>query len=68
MVVDKKTIIGDIIAEDMDAAECFFEQGMFCISCPVSQGESIEEACMVHGVDPDDLVDSLNHYFEEKKK
>ena len=45
------------------SAECFFEMGMFCVGCTASAGESIEQACMVHGIDADELVRRLNEYF-----
>ena len=48
----------------MEVAPFFLNMGMHCLGCPASRMESIEEACMVHGVDPDDLVDELNAYFE----
>ena len=61
--VTKDTIIGDIIAKDVMAAECFFEMGMFCVGCPASAGESVEQACAVHGIDADAMVDKLNEFF-----
>ena len=44
----------------------FMDCGMHCIDCPVSRMESIEEACEVHGVDPDELIENLKDYFEHK--
>ena len=38
--------------------------GMHCLGCPASRGESLEDACLVHGVDPDELLEELNNYFE----
>ncbi|MBQ3412655.1 MAG: DUF1858 domain-containing protein [Oscillospiraceae bacterium] len=61
--VTKETIVNDVIAQDRMSAECFFEMGMFCVGCPASAGESIEQACMVHGIDADELVRRLNEYF-----
>lgn len=61
--VTKDTIIGDIIAKDRMAAECFFEMGMFCVGCPASVGESVEQACAVHGIDSDEMVERLNQFF-----
>ena len=61
--VTKDTIIGDIISRDVMAAECFFEMGMFCVGCPASAGESVEQACSVHGIDADAMVEKLNEYF-----
>ncbi len=61
--VTKDTIIGDIINHDRLAAECFFEMGMFCVSCPASIGETVEQACAVHGIDADTMVEKLNSFF-----
>ena len=61
--IEKDTIIGDIISRDVMAAECFFEMGMFCVGCPASAGESVEQACAVHGIDADAMVEKLNEYF-----
>ena len=63
MIVTKKTIIGDILDNAPDTAQYFFEIGMHCLGCPHSRGESIEEACMVHGTDPDELVAKLNAHI-----
>ncbi len=64
MIVTKETLIGDILDADNTVAPFFLNMGMHCLGCPASRMESIEEACMVHGVDPDDLVSELNAYFE----
>ncbi len=64
--VTKDTIIGDVLDEDFDAAPFFIEMGMHCLGCPASRGESIEQACRVHDVDPNELVDKLNEYFANK--
>ena len=68
MKVTLETIIGDIIDFDPDTADIFLECGMHCFSCPVSRMENVEEACIVHGVDADELVGKLNTYFESKNK
>ena len=61
MEITKDTIIGDILDFNAEAAApFFFEMGMHCLGCPHSQGESIEEACMVHGVDCEALLKRLN--------
>ena len=67
MKVTIETIIGDIIDFDPDTADIFLDCGMHCFSCPVSRMETVEEACMVHGVDVEDLINKLNTYFESKK-
>ena len=66
MQITKDTIIGDILAADFDAAPYFLENGMHCLGCPASRGETIEQACAVHGTDPDALVEKLNAHFANK--
>ena len=58
--VTKDTLIGDILDHDIETAEYFFEIGMHCLGCPASRGESIAEACMVHGTNADELVAKIN--------
>ena len=61
MEITKDTIIGDILdAHGEAAAPYFFEMGMHCLGCPSARGESVEEACAVHGADADALVKKLN--------
>lgn len=57
--ITKNSIIGDILDEYPNTAEYFFEIGMHCLGCPASRGETIEEACAVHGTDPEALVAKL---------
>ncbi len=66
MLVTKDSIIGDILDYDRDTAEYFFEIGMHCLGCPASRGESIAQACAVHGTDADELVEKLNAHFAGK--
>ncbi len=66
MEVTKDSIIGDILDYDRDTAEYFFEIGMHCLGCPASRGESIAQACAVHGTDADELVAKLNAHFSSK--
>ena len=54
--VTKDTIIGDILDMDRTTAPFFLEMGMHCLGCPASQGETLEEAAMVHGIDVDELM------------
>jgi hybrid cluster-associated redox disulfide protein len=61
--ITKDMLIGDVLDLDMGTAQFFFDMGMHCLGCPASRGESIEEACMVHGTDSDLLVKELNEYF-----
>ena len=66
MEITRETVIADIVDFDPETAEVFMDCGMHCIDCPVSRMESIEEACEVHGVDPDELIENLKDYFEHK--
>ena len=61
--ITKDTIIGDILDIAPQTAPIFLSIGMHCLGCPSSRGETVEEACMVHGVDPDALIAQLNDYF-----
>lgn len=64
--ITKDTIIGDILDMDSTTAPFFLEMGMHCLGCPSSRGETIEEACQVHGVDVDELIKKLNAHIEDK--
>ena len=66
MEVTKETLIGDVLDYDIETASFFFEMGMHCLGCPASRGESIEDACAVHGTDADELVKSINDYLSSK--
>ena len=66
MKVTKETLIGDILDFDVETAQFFFEIGMHCLGCPHSRGESIEDACAVHGTDADALVKKINEFLESK--
>ncbi len=66
MEITKNTIIGDILDMDFDAAPYFLEIGMHCLGCPSARSETIEEACAVHGTDPEELVAKLNAHFAAK--
>ncbi|MBP5153696.1 MAG: DUF1858 domain-containing protein [Lachnospiraceae bacterium] len=63
MEITKDTMIGELLAEDYGAAAVLMGAGMHCVGCPASQMETLEEACMVHGMDADQLVDSLKEFF-----
>ena len=68
MVVTKQTIIGDILDFDPETGKFFFEIGMHCLGCPHSRGESVEEACAVHGTDADQLIKKINDVIAAKAK
>lgn len=60
MTVTKDTLIGDILDAAPQTAPYFLEMGMHCLGCPASRGETLEQACAVHGVSSDELVAKLN--------
>ncbi|CDZ24043.1 hypothetical protein CCDG5_0924 [[Clostridium] cellulosi] len=64
--ITKDMLIGDILDIDEGTAPFFLEMGMHCLGCPSSRGESLEEACMVHGADCDELVKKINEYLANK--
>jgi len=65
MTITKETIIGDILDADRATAPYFLDMGMHCLGCPASRGETLEEACAVHGVDPEELVAQLTAHFNK---
>lgn len=64
--ITKDTIIMDVLRLDPETAPFFLEIGMHCLGCPSASGESVEQACMVHGVDCDELVNKINAFLANK--
>ena len=64
--IRKDTLIGDILTLDSTTAPYFLEMGMHCLGCPASRGETLEQACMVHGVSVDELLQKLNDHLAKK--
>ena len=60
MKFNKDTKIGELLEEAPEKAEILMEAGMHCLGCPASQAETLEEACEVHGIDVNELVEELN--------
>lgn len=60
MTINKDTVIGDILKIAPQAAPLFMGIGMHCLGCPASQGETVEDACAVHGVDVNELLAKIN--------
>lgn len=60
VTITKDTVIGDILDIAPQTAPLFTAIGMYCLGCPASRGETVEEACMVHGIDADELLEELN--------
>ncbi|MDD6825930.1 MAG: DUF1858 domain-containing protein [Oscillospiraceae bacterium] len=61
--VTKDMIIGDILDKCPQAAPCLMDMGMHCLGCPSARGESLGDACMVHGVDPDEFEKKINEFI-----
>ena len=66
MTIDKIMLIGELIQMDELVAPMLMRAGMHCLGCPASQGESLEEACMVHGIDCDELVAGMNEVLASR--
>ena len=66
MQVNKQMTIMGIISVDADIIPILYDAGMHCIGCPSAQGESLEMACMVHGIDADELETKINEFLASK--
>jgi hybrid cluster-associated redox disulfide protein len=60
MAINKEMTIGELITTNENIAPILMRAGMHCLGCPASQGETLEEACQVHGIDCDTLVSQIN--------
>ena len=63
--VTKDTTIREVLEIDVNTAPIFFGMGMHCIGCPSASGETLEEACMVHGIPVDELVKQINDFLNK---
>ena len=64
--VTKDMTIGDVLDAEQDTAQFFLAMGMHCLGCPSARGESIEQACLVHGTDANELVKNINDFLASK--
>lgn len=64
--VTKEMIIADILQIDSGIVPILVQAGMHCVGCPSSQGESLGEACIVHGMDVEELLKNINEYLATK--
>lgn len=67
-LINKDMTIGEVLEIDGNLADVFMGFGMHCISCPVSQMETVEEACLVHGLECDFVLKKLNENVKKKSK
>ena len=66
MEITKETTMGEMLRYDMGIAGVLMRSGMHCVGCPSSIGESLEDACMVHGLDSDQVLEFINQYVADK--
>ena len=66
--ITKQTLIGEMLQMDMGIAAILMAAGMHCVGCPSSAMESLEEACMEHGMDADQVLKRVNDYLANKDK
>ena len=66
-MVNKEMTIGELLSVNPDVAPILMEIGMHCLGCPASQGETLEEAAMVHGIDANLLVEKINAHIAANK-
>lgn len=64
--ITKDTVVGDILDIAPETAPAFLEIGMHCLGCPASRNETVEQACQVHDVNVEELVQQLNSLIKEK--
>lgn len=67
MEITKQTTMGEMLEYDMGIAAVLMQSGMHCVGCPSSIGESLEDACSVHGLDADEVLKSIKEYLAQKK-
>ena len=60
MKINKDTKIGEIVEKAPEKVEILLDAGMHCLGCPASQAETLEEACLVHGIEVEELIEKLN--------
>ena len=66
MEITKDMTIGEILSKDINIAPILMQAGMHCVGCPSSQAETLSEACMVHGMDENALLEAINTYLASK--
>ena len=63
--ITKEMTIGEILNTNPDVAPVLLEAGMHCLGCPSARGETLEQACAVHGVDAEALVKKINEHLSK---
>ena len=65
--VTGETLVGEIVTQYPEAVEILFSIGMHCLGCPASRAESLADACAVHGIDADRVIDAINQKIAENR-
>ena len=65
--VNEQTLIGEIVSQYPESIEILLGIGLHCLGCPASQRESLEEACAVHGFNPQQVAEAINKKIAEAK-
>ena len=65
MQISKEMTIGEILETDAGLADVLMESGMHCVGCPAHSFETLEEACMGHGIDVESMLNNLNSYLNK---
>lgn len=68
MVVTEQTLVGELVNNYPEAADVLYGVGMHCIGCPASLGDTVEDACQIHGIDPATVVTALNEKIAEVRR
>lgn len=68
MEITKEMTMGQILGVDPDIAFVLMDCGMHCVGCPSSIGESLADACVVHGLEADEVLDRIQSFLKEKNK
>ncbi len=66
-MITKDMTIAEILSADEGVAPILMASGMHCLGCVMASGEDLEQACAVHGIDPDELVRQINDYLAQKE-
>lgn len=66
--ISSNTLVGEIVRTYPEAIEVLMSKGMHCLGCPASQAESISDACIVHGLNPDDIITAVNDRIAQERE
>ena len=66
-MVNEKTLVGEIVRNHPEAVEVLMSIGMHCLGCPASRSESLQDACAVHGIPAEQVIDAINERIAEGK-